>query len=319
MVPFAVAGVQMSVPSGQDNTAAVVETLAGVTAHFPWVQMVVFSELACCGPLPTNPVSLPGPEEDRLCEAARRAGVWLVPGSIFERGADGALYNTCPVIDPNGFVVARYRKMFPFRPYERDVVGGTDFCVFDVPKIGRFGLSICYDIWFPETTRQLAAMGAEVLLHPVLTPTIDRDVELAIARATAVQNQLYVIDINGLGAGGIGRSAIFDPAGAVVYQAGGQREILATELNLELVRRQREFGLHGLGQPLKSFRDRPTDFPVYNRQSGADAYLHTLGLLEMPQRGSMAGLNVPLYNQNIAEQQSDTLQFQWRVPPLAIE
>jgi deaminated glutathione amidase len=53
-----------------------------------------------------------------------------------------------------------------------------------VPQVGRFGLSICYDIWFPETTRQLTSAGVEVLLHPVLTGTTDRDAELAIARAT---------------------------------------------------------------------------------------------------------------------------------------
>ena len=70
------------------------------------------------------------------------------------------------MIDPQGEVIARFRKLFPFRPYERDVVGGKDFCVFDVPQAGRFGVSICYDMWFPETTRTLVAMGAEVILHP---------------------------------------------------------------------------------------------------------------------------------------------------------
>ena len=74
-----------------------------------------------------------------------------------------------------------------------------NFCVFDVPDVGRFGLSICYDMWFPETTRQLTSQGVEVLLHPVLTGTTDRDAELAIARATAAQFQCYVIDVNGLG------------------------------------------------------------------------------------------------------------------------
>ena len=62
------------------------------------------------------------------------------------------------------------------------------------------------------------------------------------------------------------------------------------EVDLDMVRRQRETGLKGLGQVLKSFRDRDADFSVYDRQSGADAYLHTLGPLEMPKKGTPRGL-----------------------------
>ena len=289
MIPFAIAGVQMPIPALQDNTSAVVAAVGGVVAHFPWVQMVVFSELACCGPLPNNPVTLPGPEESALRVAAHKHGVWLIPGSIYERCGDRT-YNTCPVIDPAGEVVARYRKMFPFRPYEVDVAAGTEFCVFDVPRVGRFGLSICYDIWFPETTRTLTAMGAEVLIHPVLTPTVDRDVELSIARATAAQFQTYVFDINGLAQGGTGRSCVVDPAGTVLHQAAGDREIIPIEIDLEQVRRQRAMGLRGLGQVLKSFRDREVEFTVYDRDTGQDGYLQTLGPLAMPSRGGSAGL-----------------------------
>ncbi len=63
------------------------------------------------------------------------------------------------------------------------------------------------------------------------------------------------------------------------------------EIDLDMVRRQRETGMKGLGQVLKSFRDREVEFPVYDRASGADAYLHTLGPLETPTQGSRAGLN----------------------------
>jgi predicted amidohydrolase len=81
--------------------------------------------------------------------------------------------------------------MYPFEPYEQGVTPGEEFCVFDIPEVGRFGVSICYDMWFPETTRTLAWMGAEVILHPTMTGTIDRDAELAIVRASAVTNQVY--------------------------------------------------------------------------------------------------------------------------------
>src|SRR3546814_17328061 len=103
-----------------------------------------------------------------LCDLARTHGLWLVPGSLYER-REGAVYNTAPVIDPEGKVVARYRKLFPFAPYERDVEPGSAFVVFDVPGAGRFGVSICYDMWLPETQRSLVSLGEEVILHTTLT------------------------------------------------------------------------------------------------------------------------------------------------------
>ena len=211
---------------------------------------------------------------------------------MFEKAPDGHIYNTSVVINPQGEIVAKYAKMFPFRPYEAGITGGRDFCVFDVPDVGRFGLSICYDIWFPETTRQLTSMGVEVLLHPVLTGTTDRDAEIAIARATAAQFQCYVFDVNGLAAGGVGRSLVVDPSATVLHQSAGQEDMFPIEIDLDIVRRQREAGMKGLGQVLKSFRDREADFPVYDRTSGSDAYLHTLGPLEAQRQGSRAGVNV---------------------------
>ena len=292
MVPFAIAGVQMHVAAVHDNISAMRQRVDLLMNRFPWVQMVLFSELAPFGPLTSFAQPLPSAAEESFREIAIQHGIWLLPGSLFER-ADGRIYNTAPVIDPTGEVVTRYRKIFPFRPYEQGVEQGTDFCTFDVPEVGRFGVSICYDIWFPETTRTLTALGAEVLLHPVLTGTIDRDIELTIARSTAAMFQCYVFDINGLGAGGIGRSCVVDPSGQVLYQAAGQEELIPIEIDLEVVRRQRETGIRGLGQPLKSFRDRAVEFGVYDRTSGFDGYLHTLGPLQVPARGSRAGLAPP--------------------------
>lgn len=289
MTPFAIAGVQMHVSAVHDNIAAMEQRLAVLMARFPWTQMVLFSELAPYGPLPQFAQTFPCEAEAKFQEMAQRYGVWLLPGSIFEKAEDGKLYNTASVIAPTGEVVKRYRKMFPFRPYESDVAGGTEFCVFDVPGVGRFGLSICYDIWFPETTRHLTAQGVEVLLHPVLTGTVDRDAELAIARATAAQFQCYVIDVNGLGAGGVGRSCVVSPSAHVLHQSAGQEDMFPVEVDFDLVRRQREFGMMGLGQVLKSFRDRETEFPIYDRASGADTYLQSLGPLAMPQQGHVLG------------------------------
>jgi deaminated glutathione amidase len=284
---FGVAGVQMNVSAFDSNVERMGNYLRHIRVRFPWVRMVLFSELSALGPKHDKAEPLPGATEARLCELALETGLWLIPGSLFERveGAAGPLlYNTSPVINPQGEVIARFRKLFPFRPYERDVAGGTEFCVFDVPGAGRFGVSICYDMWFPETTRTLAAMGAEVILHPTMTDTIDRDVELSIARASAVTNQVYFFDINGVGDGGVGRSIVCDPSGYVLHQADGGAEIIPIDVDFARVRRERERGLRSnLGQPLKSFRDRDCDFAVYRKDSDAYPYLNTLGVLQKPQ------------------------------------
>ena len=153
-----------------------------------------------------------------------------------------------------------------------------------MPEAGRFGVSICYDMWFPETTRSLAAMGAEVILHPTLTDTLDRDVELAMCRASAAQNQCYWIDVNGLGAGGVGRSVFVGPSGDVLHQAGAAEEVIPLEIDIDRVRRERDVGLRGLGQPLKNFRDSTVEFPAYRRQGFDPRFLDSLGPLALPRR-----------------------------------
>ena len=268
MTPFAIAGVQMHVAALQSNVEAMRHRIDILMARFPWTQMVLFSELAPFGPLDRFAQTFPNDTLSQFQEDARRHKIWLIPGSMFEKREDGRIFNTSVVINPDGEIVAKYSKMFPFRPYEAGISAGTEFCVFDVPQVGRFGLSICYDIWFPETTRHLTSQGVEVLLHPVLTGTTDRDAELAIARATAAQFQCYVIDVNGLAAGGVGRSLVVDPSATVLHQSAGQEDMFPIEVDLDMVRRQRETGLRGLGQVLKSFRDREAEFPVYDRTSG---------------------------------------------------
>jgi predicted amidohydrolase len=278
MTPFAIAGIQMPITI-RSNVEAMRHQIDLLVHLYPWVQMVVFSELAPFGPLLHNAQKLPGAAEEPFQEIARKHALWLLTGSMFEE-CDSGIYNTSSVIDPDGNVVARYRKIFPFRPFEVGVTPGEEFVVFDVPEVGRFGVSICYDMWFPETTRTLTAMGAEVILHPVLTHTIDRDVELNIARASAAMYQCYLFDINGLLAGGNGRSAVIDPSGRTLHQSGVNEELIPIEIDLD----QRQHGIRGLGQPLKSFRDSTVDFPIYDRERRDLAYLQSLGPLEKLRR-----------------------------------
>ena len=284
MTPFAVAGLQLVLDAHADNSERIAARIAHTVEHFPFVRMVLVSELATFGASPRFAQPLPGSVEDSYATLAKEHRIWLVPGSLFEQGEDGRVYNTASVIDPHGDVVARYRKLFPFLPYETGVEAGDAFCVFDVPHVGRFGLSICYDLWFPETTRTLAAMGAEVILHPVMTTTIDRDVEIAMTRAMAAMNQCFIVSVNGAGAGGNGRSVVCGPMGDVLCQAGEGEQLMPLELDLDVVRRTRAIGLWGLGQPLKSFRDRKVDLTVYRKDASGFEALAALGPLEKHSR-----------------------------------
>jgi predicted amidohydrolase len=284
MTPFGIAGIQMKLQHG-NNVDAIEEKINLLMCLYPWVEMVIVSELAAHGPLDSFAETMPGITEDRFCTMAKKHNIWLIPGSFFEL-RNNAIFNTAPVINPQGQVIARHRKLFPFCPFEEGIEAGDEFVVFDVPGAGRFGLCICYDMWFPEVLRTLTSMGAEVILHPVLTGTNDRDIELNLARSSGALFQSYIIDINGLGVGGVGQSCIIDPSGRVLYQAGETDEFLVTELDFDSVRRQREVGLRSLGQPLKSFRDTKINFTVYNKEERKNDYLDSLGPLQKPTRES---------------------------------
>jgi deaminated glutathione amidase len=280
---FAIAGLQLNAANG-DNLDSMESEIDNAVRRFPWLDMVVLPELNAFGGLTEHAQVMPGPAEQRFCEAAQRHGIWLLPGSMFEK-ANGHIYNTAPVINPDGEVIARFRKQFPWYPYEKGVTPGDEFVVFDVPDVGRFGVSICYDMWFPETIRTMAWMGAEVILHPSLTSTIDRDAEIAMIKAHAASNQCYFFDVNLAGTLGVGQSCIAGPGGEVIYQAGKDREVIALKLDLDYVREVRKNGWQNLGQPLKSFRDSKVRFPQYS-EGYASPSLEALGELRMPGRQS---------------------------------
>ncbi|QHI38435.1 Aliphatic amidase [Kordia antarctica] len=284
MKPFAIAGIQMKVSAVVSNVEMMKLKIDITMNLYPWTQMIVFSELCAFGPLTHAAQAIPNNFEAEMRAKAKEYGIWLLPGSIFEK-SEGKIYNTATVINPKGKIIKRYRKMFPFYPYETGITPGNEYCVFDVPKVGRFGISICYDMWFPETIRTLTTMGAEVILHPTMTGTIDREIELSIVRAMASVNQCYFFDVNGLDTGGCGRSIVCGPDGRVLHQSEGTEEIIPLELNIDRVKRSRELGILRLGQPLKSFRDhiKSGKFAIY-QPNIPTPYLDSLGPLIKPTR-----------------------------------
>ncbi|MFV0277692.1 MAG: carbon-nitrogen hydrolase family protein, partial [Parahaliea sp.] len=166
MTKFAIGGIQMHLGT-QDNLPEMKKRLAVMMHLYPWVEMVLFSELCHSGPNPQSAQATGGAYEQDCQELAAKYGIWLIPGSYYE-ARDGNLYNTTPVIDPQGQIILRYRKIFPFTPYEDSTTPGTEIGLFEVPHVGKFGVSICYDLWFPELTRAMVSEGAEVILNPVM-------------------------------------------------------------------------------------------------------------------------------------------------------
>ena len=228
-------------------------------ASFPQTQLFVYPELYLSAIGPLNAPSprgytlrrvaetIPGPLTDRLSALAKELHVWLVPGSLYELGEDRRVYNTALAISPKGKIVARYRKLFPWRPYEKSAAGDR-FVVFDIDGVGRAGLMICYDAWFPEAARHLAWMGAEVIFNPTATYTSDREQEIVLARANAIVNQVYIVNTNMGGRPGPASSVIVDPEGHVLQTAGSGEEFQTEVLDLRTVRRLRSHGSVGLNR-----------------------------------------------------------------------
>lgn len=255
-----------------DRFAADVRTLV---AQRPGPRLVVFPELHLDTPTAEPGAAavdardlaepIDGPRGAALAALAGELGIWLVPGSVYELADDGLVYNTAPVYSPAGQRVAAYRKIAPWRPYETSTPG-TDFVVFDIPEHGRVGLTICYDAWFPEITRQLAWLGADLILNLVQTPTVDREQEVVLARANAIVNQVFVASVNAAGPTGIGRSLLVDPEGRVRTQVtGAETAVLTDVLDLAEAARVRLHGTAGLNRLWEQFRpgDTPVALPLY--------------------------------------------------------
>jgi formamidase len=191
-------------------------------------------------------VDVPGELTEQLAELAHDTGLWLIPGSVYERVGD-AVANTALVLSPAGELVARYRKCFPWQPYETTQPGTQTVC-FEIDGVGRFGIAICHDGAFPEIFRSLAWQGAEAIFQVTLTGTSDRDAETVIARANAIVNQVAVVNVNAAAPVGNGRSLVIDPEGAVRYEAGVGEEVVTAVLDLDQVERVRERGSFGLNR-----------------------------------------------------------------------
>jgi predicted amidohydrolase len=195
---------------------------------------------------------LDGPTVGRFARLARELGVYVVVGSVNERSADPKrCYNTSVMLGPDGALLAAYRKIHLFdvdvsdevRFRESDtIVPGDDLFVVDT-AVGQVGMSICYDLRFPELYRALVDRGAEVLLVPsAFTLMTGKDHWETLLRARAIEGQAWVIAAGQVGRhddGGLrhswGHSMIIDPWGAVVAMASDGPGIAVADIDLARV------------------------------------------------------------------------------------
>jgi predicted amidohydrolase len=187
-----------------------------------------------------------GPAMSWARAAARELGIELVAGSFTELDADGRRHNTSLHIGPEGEIRATYRKIHMFdvtvegleyRESEHEDAGG-EIVVSRTDDGLELGMTICYDLRFPELYRILALRGARVLLVPAaFTLATTRDHWEILLRARAVENQAFVIAANQIGENepgrfSGGRSMIVDPWGVVLAQATDTVGVIVADLDL---------------------------------------------------------------------------------------
>ncbi len=191
---------------------------------------------------------IPGPSTEYYCSLAAEHGIVLVT-SLFEKRAAGLYHNTAVVFDTDGSMAGRYRKMhIPDDPayYEKFYFtpGDLGFTPIDT-SLGRLGILVCWDQWYPEAARLMALAGAEMLIYPTAIGFESSDSEeekerqrqswITVQRGHAVANGLPVIAVNRVGfeadpsgvTGGIqfwGSSFVAGPQGELLYQSSTDSE-----------------------------------------------------------------------------------------------
>jgi N-carbamoylputrescine amidase len=201
---------------------------------------------------------IPGPSTAAIAKVAKARKV-VVVASLFEKRAMGVYHNTAVVIDADGSIAGKYRKMhIPDDPlyYEKFYFtpGDLGFTAHDTAR-GRYGVLVCWDQWFPEAARLTALAGAPILFYPTAIgwlPTEGEEMNTAqhaawetIQRAHAIANGVYVVVVNRVGKEGQltfwGQSFVSDPFGRIVAKASSDKEeTLIVECDLAKIEETRQ-------------------------------------------------------------------------------
>ena len=201
---------------------------------------------------------IPGPSTTFYCELAKKLGVVIV-ASLFEKRAPGLYHNTAVVIESNGEIVGKYRKMhIPDDPayYEKFYFTPGDMGFHPIQtSVGKLGVLVCWDQWYPEAARLMAMQGAEMLIYPTAIGYADNDTPeeqqrqrmawQTVMRGHAVANGLPVIAVNRVGfepdpsgqTAGIqfwGTSFVAGPQGEIIYEAStDDEENIVVEMDMD--------------------------------------------------------------------------------------
>jgi len=258
MRSYLAAAVQMTASSSKEENLAKAETFVRLAAERSASVVVLPEVFAWRGPRAEEAAqieSVPGPTSVRLGELARRHHIHLLAGSFLEKSDEARAYNTSLLFSPDGDILAHYRKIHLFdvdipgqvRVKESDTKKPGQEVVTSTTSLGVFGLSVCYDLRFPELYRQLAYNGAEVIFVPsaFTFPTGAAHWEPLLC-ARAIENQAYVIAPNQIGKNthgfaDYGNSMIIDPWGKVIARAADKECFITAEIDrdyLEKVRKE---------------------------------------------------------------------------------
>jgi predicted amidohydrolase len=251
-----VAAVQMT---STDDLAANLAGAEGLIAQAVdrGARFVVLPEMFnCLGPgevLRRGAEPFDGPTNAFAREIASAHGVWLLAGSFIEATGGGRRSNTSVLVSPNGEAVAAYRKVHLFDVdvpgaefRESDVTdAGDELVTAEVDGLGSVGLSLCYDLRFPELYRILALRGARVVVVPAaFTARTGPPHWEVLLRARAIENQVYVVAAGQTGQttprlGWHGHSMIIDPWGTVIAQASDGEGVIVADIDLAYLERVR--------------------------------------------------------------------------------
>jgi omega-amidase len=172
----------------------------------------------------------------QMAQIAHEFGLHLA-GSLLERHA-GGISNTAVLYAPDGALVGAYRKIHLFRLMQehRYLVPGDHAALFPTPW-GPVGLPICYDLRFPELFRAMALKGAVLFLVPAQWPVVRLEVWLTLARARAIENELFVAACMVFP----GRSCVSDPLGQVLVEGDDRERLLTAQIGLREIRKARQY------------------------------------------------------------------------------
>ncbi len=227
-----------------------------------------------------TPEYIPGPMTEFFGSIAKKHGIYFIPGSMYEFSdelTDGFCYNSAPIFNPKGELIDVYRKMAPWRPAEDMAAPGNRYVVFDIPeKQTKVGVQICYDLNFPEISRNEALMGAEVLVKLTMDPEELYSLNKHVHYARALENQAYLVSTNGVGffhgTQLYGNSLIINPEGQLLWEAGPVDTVCTVTLDLDLVSRCRQHGTIFMDHYMQHLREYSFPMPYAQNVSKAPLF-----------------------------------------------